>query len=68
MTLGPRVSVVLATNPLKATCFNYSEPRHFASSCLNPRTTPQINKIEQDDASSNEALDEADNTDSKSEN
>ena len=69
--LGPRQASVLATNPLKVTCFNYSEVRHFASSCLNPYTTFKINEIKQENEETfvnNKANNDKDNANSKLEN
>ena len=63
-TPGPRDSPARETDPNKATCFNCGEVGHFSSSCLNPRKTPRIQEIEQDEPSSDdEANDEADDSD-----
>ena len=70
-SLGPRQASVLATNPSKATCFNYGEVGHFAGSCPNPRTTPRINEIEQENgeaSADDEANNDKDDADSESEN
>ena len=69
MTPGPRSSPALVTDPLKATCFNCGQIRHFTSSCPDPHTTPRINEIEKDDikTSDDEVTDEKD-ADSESEN
>jgi hypothetical protein len=63
-TPGPRDSPARETDPNKATCFNCGEVGHFSSSCLNPRKTPRIQEIEQDEPSGDdEANDEADDSD-----
>ena len=70
-SLGPRQASVLATDPSKATCFNYGKVGHFAGSCPNPRTTPKINEIKQEngEASVNDkANNDKDDADSESEN
>jgi hypothetical protein len=70
-SLGPRQASVLATDPSKATCFNYGEVGHFAGSCLNPRTTLKINEIEQKNEEAfvdDEANNDEDDADSESEN
>jgi hypothetical protein len=60
-TPGPRPSPGPETDPTsKGPCFSCGEVGHFASSCLNPRTTPKINEIGQEEASGEEASDEAD--------
>jgi hypothetical protein len=59
-----RDSPARETDPSKATCFNCGEVGHFSSSCLNPRKTPRIQEIEQDEPSGDdEANDEADDSD-----
>jgi hypothetical protein len=42
---GLRSSTTPAPDQSKVTCFNYGKAGHFASSCLNPRTTPRIHEI-----------------------
>jgi hypothetical protein len=65
---GLRSSTTPAPDQSKVTCFNYSKAGHFASSCLNPRTTPRIHKIQQDTNASGDKANDKDNADSKSEN
>jgi Zinc knuckle len=36
-------------DPAKDACFNCGELGHFANACPNPRSTPRINEIEQED-------------------
>jgi hypothetical protein len=62
-TPGQRDSPARETDPSKATCFNCGEVGHFSSSCPNPRKTPRIQEIGQDEASDDEATDEADDSD-----
>jgi hypothetical protein len=66
-TPGPRDSPARETDPLKATCFNCGEVGHFSNSCPNPRKTPRIHEIEQDEEASgdDEANDEADSDESE---
>jgi hypothetical protein len=51
----------------QSTCFKCGEKGHFASSCLNSQATPRIQEIEQEEASGNEAQDEADADESENE-
>ena len=65
-TPGPRTTPTPA-DPDKGTCFTCGEPGHFANACPNPRSTPRINEIEQDNNETlgdNEATEE-DETDSE---
>jgi hypothetical protein len=66
MTPGPR-STPVPTDLTKGACFNCSETGHFTDSYPNPRSTPRINEIREEDKetlSDNKATKE-DDTDSE---
>jgi hypothetical protein len=48
LTPGPRTTPAPA-DLAESTCFNCSETGHFAKTCPNPRSTPRINEIREED-------------------
>jgi hypothetical protein len=56
-----------APDPSQSTCYNCGETGHFAKVCSKLRVIPRIQEIEQENASGNEAQDEADSDESENE-